>query len=179
MREEDLSPDEVRGVAKNSFESFCQRPCYRLGSKVADQPFIVDFSSDFPWGYDEFLVNHYSHASEMGYGRDRADISTSNAAAGRFSPQDLMTRGFTSPMTPASVPSDIIAPHLPDRKLGCSLSLIWNDRPLFSASASKEERISVNPASAWIVTAASLHVSWIGWISFSPRPIQGPTSKIL
>ncbi len=61
MREEDLSPHEVRGVAQDSFESFCERPSYRLGSKVADQPFIVYFTGDLPWGYDEFLVNHYSH----------------------------------------------------------------------------------------------------------------------
>src|SRR5437870_9330413 len=87
-----------------------------------------------------------------GYVKDRADISISNAAAGRFSPQDLMTRGFSSPMTPTSVPSDVIAPHLPDRKLGCSVSLIWNDRHLFCASASNEERISVNLAFTCIVT---------------------------
>src|SRR6266702_4788327 len=113
------------------------------------------------------------------YVKDKADMSASNAAAGRFSPQDLMTRGLSSPMIPASVPFAIIAPHLPDRKLGCSVSLIWNDRPLFFASASREDRISVNPAFAWIVTVASLRVSWIGWVSFSRRPIQGPISKIL
>src|SRR5437879_4500542 len=100
----------------------------------------------------------------MGYVKDRLDISTSNAAAGRFSPQDLMARGFSSPMIPTSFPSDNITPHLPDRKLGCSVSLIWNDRPLLSANASKEERISVNPAFAWMVTAASFRLSWIGWI---------------
>src|SRR2546428_374301 len=99
-----------------------------------------------------------------GYVEDSGDISTSNAAAGRFSPQDLMTRGFSSPMIPTSFPSDTIAPHLPDRKLGCSVSLIWNDRPLFFAMPSKEERISVNPAFAWIVTAPRFRVSWIGWI---------------
>src|SRR3989475_10187265 len=106
----------------------------------------------------------YSQASEGSYVEDRLGISISNAAAGRFSPQDLMTRGFSSPMIPTPVPSDNITPHLPDRKLGCSVSLIWNDRPLLSANASKEERISVNPALAWMVTAASFRVSWIGGI---------------
>src|SRR5205823_7007135 len=164
MGEEDLTTHEVRGVAQDSFESFCELPRNMLGSEVADQPFIVDFASDFPWSYDEFLVDHYSLIFGMGYVKDRLDISTSNAAAGRFSPQDLMARGFSSPMIPTSFPSDNITPHLPDRKLGCSVSLIWNDRPLLSANASKEERISVNPAFAWMMTAASFRLSWIGWI---------------
>src|SRR5437870_13755549 len=99
-----------------------------------------------------------------GYAKDRAGISTSNAAAGRFNPQDLMTRGFSSPMIPTTVPSDIIASHLPDRKLGRSVSLTWIDRPLFSAMASKEERTSVNPAFARRLTEASLGTPGIGLI---------------
>src|SRR5437016_14485515 len=87
----------------------------------------------------------------MGYVKDRWDVSISNAAAGRFSPQDLMARGFSSPMIPTSFPSDNITPHLPDRKLGCTLCLIWNYRPLLSANGSKAERIAVNPECQWTV----------------------------
>src|SRR5207244_11875700 len=105
----------------------------------------------------------YSQASEGSYVEDRLGISISNAAAGRFSPQDLMTRGFSSPMSPTSIPSDVIAPHLPDRNLGCSVSLIWNDRPLFCARASKRQRFSVSPAFGWLLTAATFRLSRFGW----------------
>ena len=34
--EEDLTPHKVCRVPQDAFESFCERPRYRLGSKVSD-----------------------------------------------------------------------------------------------------------------------------------------------